>query len=114
MRPLIPLSACLISLLLAFTIVSPGIAQCRFLLDFDDDGSPYTIRTEVPAGVTAATARFVLEITDPPPWTTTTTALVTEGCCDFFYDGYYGVRLDWDSLEFDPAIVDGYAVSIPT
>jgi hypothetical protein len=85
-----------------------------FYLDFDDDGDPYTIRTDLPEGTLSAPVRFVLEVPRDSPRGEAFEIRITEDCCDDSLGvGHYGVRLDRESVVFEPAIVDSYHVSVP-
>ena len=72
-----------------------GQSASNIYLDFDDDGSPWTIRTALPEGVQSGLVKFILEVNALPLPVNAVEGMVTEGCCDGpNFDGHYGTFVD--------------------
>ncbi len=100
--------------LLALAVL-PVYADPCFHLDFDDDNNPWTLRTQMPPGVTEGVVRFVFEAPAVLPSGQEFYWDVMEGCCnDMFQFGHVGAGLDPMSLTFDPAFVAYYEPLLPT
>ncbi len=89
--------------------VGDSAAQTCLLADFDEDGSLWTIRTECPER--SCDVNFILEVPAVPPLDRWFRIDITEGCCDVFFDGYYGARLEMD---LDYSLVDFYEKAYTT
>jgi hypothetical protein len=96
------------------TAVSLVPLEICFHLDFDTDGDPYTLQTELAMGVDSALVRFVLEVPADSPRGESFRFEITEDCCeDAFGEAVRGIRLDPTSLAFDPARVAEYEALVP-
>jgi hypothetical protein len=110
----------LVALGLLMAVALPGAwaqgqPDSNIYLDFDDDGSPWTIRTALPQGVTSGTVKFILEVNSLPLPTFSISGTITEGCCNGpSYDGYYGTQVDVGTVVFDPTFVGEYGTGFPT
>ncbi|MCK4414134.1 MAG: hypothetical protein KAY32_11365 [Candidatus Eisenbacteria sp.] len=97
----------------AWGAIFPANAQICLYLDFDEDQNPWTLRTETEN--TSETIKFVLEVPATPPTDRHFIMMMGEGCCnDLENIGWYGMRADWETLEFNPAYVDSFGYELPT
>ncbi|MBM3286574.1 MAG: hypothetical protein FJY88_04395 [Candidatus Eisenbacteria bacterium] len=105
-------------LFIAWALASPAQAQppdTYIWLDFDDDGSPWTLRTSLPEGVTSATVKFVLEVGTTPIPPVIAYGRFTEGCCNGpESDAHYGTYVDAQSVTFDPIYVIDFFLEFAT
>jgi hypothetical protein len=89
--------------------------QANIFLDFDNDGDPWTLRTELPEGVTTATAAFVLEVVSGvPPQGEFYGQVAVECVGDPYWFHHYGVDLDPSTLVFDTRFLSALWIGLPT
>jgi len=94
-------------------VAGTACSQTCLYADFDDDGSPWTLRTG--STNTFEVLRLILEVPPVPPLGETFYITVEEGCCeDFEMIGHYGVSCDYMGVVLDPALVDTFELMIPT
>lgn len=102
-------------LVLALIPARPATSQGCLYADFDDDGDPWTLRTELPPDIPVATMKLILEVPQSPPLDRYFWIDVIEGCCnDPDNNGHHGVGIDAMTIEVDPAIVDWFSADLPT
>ncbi len=100
---------------IALLSVSPVAGQGCFYAEFDEDGDPWTLRTELPLEIPEATLDLILEVPESAPLDQYFMVEVMGGCCDdIFNDAHYGAWVEPETVTFDPAVVDWYSVSLPT
>ncbi len=99
-------------LLVAVSILSVPVesraTQC-FYGDFDTDDDPWTIRTSCADAL--CDLDFIVEAGEISPAGENFTIIVTEGCCDYLYEGDYGTLVE---MNMNSAYIDSWSVSYTT
>jgi hypothetical protein len=82
----------ILAMVLSFCVLVPAAwgLPSQVYMDFDDDDNPWTIRTELPEGVTEAVAKVVLEVGDTIPSGQNFLFDIGFGCCEEGEDVYVG------------------------
>jgi hypothetical protein len=94
---------------------STAAAQANIYLDFDNDGDPWTLRTELPEGVTSATASFVLEVLSVAPPQGEFGGQVAVSCVgDPMWFHHYGVEINPNTIVIDSRYLNSLWIGLPT
>lgn len=89
----------------------PGLSRAEgcFYADFDTDGDPWTLETDCDGEF--CPVNFIFEAPSQLPANLSFTIMVTEGCCDHFYDGFYGTMVE---MSMSPDLVASWTTAYTT
>jgi len=103
----------MLTVLALFLVAGAASAQTCLYADFDNDGDPWTLRTQTTGA--SEIVKLIIEVPPTPPVGESFFITVEEGCCeDFEMMGYYGASCDYFGTVLDPALIDTFELMIPT